>query len=183
MQKSLRPSIRQPDGVRVARAGAREVLARLADRSGQHGAVAGDPLERCRESPGAALGPACERHLTAALHVVDGDQVHVHADRDGGVASREAARRDDQVVGRGDAEAAQLDGHRRRQDAGLLERRDRLERVRALAVVARRLGREPGAELLGDRDQTGTGGGPGCELEHHAVATSTATGTPLVTMS
>jgi hypothetical protein len=114
---------------------------------------------------------------------VDGDQVHVHADRDGGVAPRQAAGRDDEVVGRCDAEPAELDGHGRGQDPGLVERGDRLERVGPLAVVARRLGREPRAELLGDRDQAGTGGRPRCELEHHAAATSTATGTPLVTMS
>ena len=105
MQNVLRPSIRQPDSVRVAtRARPREVLSALADGRGQHDAVAGDLLERGGEAAGAALGPGRDRDLATALHVEHGDEVHVHADRDGGVAARQAARRHDEVVRGRDAE-------------------------------------------------------------------------------
>ena len=73
------------------RARPREVLAALADRGGQHDAVPGDLLQRRGEAAGAALCPGRDRDLATALHVEHGDEVHVHADRDRGVAAREAA--------------------------------------------------------------------------------------------
>ena len=186
-----------------ARAGAREVLAALADGGGEHDAVAGDLLERGGEAAGAALRPGRDRHLAAALHVEHRDQVHVHADRDGGVAARQAARRHDEVVRGVDAEPAELDGDGRREVAGGLERVDRLEGIAAVAVVLRRAGGELPGELLGDRHEAGAGVGVGCEFDGHGgshrsrprperpatgaaaqpVVTSMATGTPLVTMS
>ena len=68
--------------------------------------------------------------------------MHVHADRDGGVAASKAARCDDQIVRGGDAEPAQLDGDGRCEVAGGFERVDRLERVAAVAVVLGRTGGE-----------------------------------------
>ena len=134
-----------------------------------------------------ALGPGGDRDLVTARHVEHGDEVHVHPDGDGGVAAGEAARCHDQVVRRRDAEPAELDRDRRREVAGRLERVDRLERVRAVAVVVGRAGGEPPGELLGDRHETGAGVGMSCQLDRHgaaqSVATSTATGTPFVTMS
>ena len=152
-------------GAGGARAGAREVLAALADGGGEHDAVAGDLLERGGEAPRAALRPGRDRDLATALHVEHRDQVHVHADRDRGVAAREAARRDDEVVRGVDAEPAELDGDRRREVAGGLERVDRLERVAAVAVVLGRVGGELPGELLGDRHEAGAGVGMGCEFD------------------
>ena len=94
----------------------------------------------------------------------------------------DAARRDDEVVRGRDAEPAELDRDGCREVAGGLQRRDRLEGVRAVAVV---LGRPRGQlhrELLGARDQARAGFRAGGQLDH-ATATSTATETPLVTMS
>ena len=48
------------------------------------------------------------RHAPAAGDVEHDDEVHVHADRDRGVAAGQPARGDDQVVDRLDAEAAEL---------------------------------------------------------------------------
>ena len=180
--------MRQPElGAGRERARAREVLATLADGRGQDDTVATDPLQRRGEGAGPALGPGGDRDLVTARHVEHGDEVHVHADGDGGVAAGEAARRHDQVVRGRDAEPAELDRDRRREVAGRLERVDRLERVRAVAVVVGRAGGEPPGELLGDRHETGAGVGMSCQLDRHgaaqSVATSTATGTPLVTMS
>ena len=73
------------------RARARQVLTALADGGRQHDAVAGDLLERGGEAACAALRPGRDRDLATALHVEHRDQVHVHADRDGGVAARQAA--------------------------------------------------------------------------------------------
>ena len=92
MQNILLPSIRQPDSVRVAiGARAREVLAAFADRGRQHDAVVGDLLQRRGKVSGATLRPGRDRDLAPALHVVHCDEVHVDADRDGGVAARQAA--------------------------------------------------------------------------------------------
>ena len=161
------------------------------------------------EAAGAALCPGGDGDLAAALHVEHRDEVHVHADRDGGVAARQAARRDDEVVRGRDAEPAELDGDGRREVAGGLERVDRLEGVGAVAVVLGCAGGELLGELLGDRHEAGAGVGVGCEFDRHggspirsscdpwpergsghgracepqSVVTSTATGTPLVTMS
>ena len=100
------------------RARPREVLAALADRGGQHDAVAGDLLERGGERRGrGAPSPAATATCAAALHVEHRDEVHVHADRDRGVAARQAARGDDQVVRGGDAEPAELDGDRARRSS------------------------------------------------------------------
>ena len=208
MQNSLRPSIRQPDSVRVAGARAGEVLAWLADGGGQYDAVAGDLLERGGEAAYAALLSGRDRHLAAALHVEHRDEVHVHADRDRGVASCQAARRHHQVVRGRHAEPAQLDRHGRGEVARRLERLDRLEGVAAVAVVLGRAGGELRGKLFGDRHEAGAGLGTGCQFDRHggisnpratpvagatarpracmraqSVATSTATGTPLVTMS
>ena len=65
-----------------------------------------------RRSPGTTLLTGRDGHLATALHVEHCDQVHVHADRDGGVSARQAARSDDQVVRRRDAEPAVLHGDR-----------------------------------------------------------------------
>ena len=73
------------------RARPREVLSALADGGGQHDAVAGDLLERGGEAAGAALCAGRDGDLATALHVEHRDEVHVHADRDGGVAARQAA--------------------------------------------------------------------------------------------
>ena len=92
MQNILRPSIRQPEAVRVATRGRpREVLSALADGGGEHDAVAGDLLQRRGEAAGAALRAGCDGDFATALHVEHCDEVHVHADRDGGVAARQAA--------------------------------------------------------------------------------------------
>ena len=112
--------------------------------------------------------------------------MHVHADRDGGVAAPQAARSDDQVVRGRHAEPAELDGDGRPEVTGGLERLDRLERVAAVAVVFGRVDGEPRGELLGDRHEAAAGVGTGCELdrcEPQPVVTSMSTGTPFVTMS
>ena len=85
-------------GAGSERARPREVLPALADRGGQHHAVAGDLLQRGGEPAGAALCPRRDCDLAAAVHVVHRNEVHVHADCDGGVAARQAARRHDEVV-------------------------------------------------------------------------------------
>ena len=137
----------------------------------------------------ATLRPGRDRDLTAALHVEHRHQVHVHADRDGGIAAGEAARRDDEVVYGVDAEAAELHWDGRREVAGSLERVDRLEGIAAVAVVLRRVAGELPGELFGDRHEAGAGVRMGFEFDGHGdpraqpVVTSSATGTPLVTMS
>ena len=78
-------------GAGGARARPREVLTALADSGGQHHAAAGDPLQRGGETAGAALRPCGDRDLATALHVEHRDEMHVHADRHGGVAARQAA--------------------------------------------------------------------------------------------
>jgi hypothetical protein len=70
-------------GAGSTRARPREVLAALADGCRQHDAVADDPLGRRGKASRAALGPGGDRDLATALHVEHGDEVHVHADRDG----------------------------------------------------------------------------------------------------
>jgi hypothetical protein len=152
------------------RARAREVLPTLADRRGQDDAVPTDPLQRRGEGAGPALGPGGDRDLATALHVEQGDEVHVHPDGDGCVAAGEAARRHDQVVRRRDAEPAELDGDRRREVAGPLECFDRLERVRAVTVVVGRAGGEPPGELLGERHETRAGFRMSCQFDRHDAA-------------
>jgi hypothetical protein len=78
-------------GARGARGRPHEVLAGLADGGGQDDAVAGDDLQRGRERACAPLGAGRDRDLPAALHVEHRDEVHVHADRDRGVAASQAA--------------------------------------------------------------------------------------------
>ena len=78
-------------GAGGARARPREVLAAFADSGGQHDAVAGDLLQRGGKAAGAALSTGRDGDLATALHVEHGDEVHVHADRDRGVAARQAA--------------------------------------------------------------------------------------------
>ena len=129
MQNSLRPSIRQPDSVRVARVPGRvrswpgSLMAAAGD------AVAGDLRERGGEAA-AALLSGRDRHLAAALHVEHRDEC-MFADRDRGVASCQAGRRHHQVVRGRHAEPAELDRHGRSEVAPRLERLDRLEGVAA----------------------------------------------------
>jgi hypothetical protein len=158
-----------PAGFRAggARARTREVLTRLADGGGEHDAVAGDLLERRREGASLALGPGGDRPRAAALHVQHRNQVHVHADRDGGVAARETTRRDDEVVRGVDAEPAELGGDGRGEDAGGLEDVDRLEGVGAGVVVLGRAGGELAGELLGDGNEAGSGVSTGFEFDGH----------------
>jgi hypothetical protein len=145
-----------PAGLRAGRERARacEVLAALADGRGQHDAVDTEPLQRHGEGAGPAIGPAGDRDLVPARHVEHGDEVHVHADGDGCVATCETAGRDDHVVDGRDTEPTELDRHRRREVAGRPERVDRLERVRAVTVVVGRAGGEPPSQLFGDRHET-----------------------------
>jgi hypothetical protein len=138
VQNILRPSIRQPDWVRVAR-------------------VAG----RVRSCPGSLMA--------AALHVQDRDEVHVDADRHGGVATCQAAGGHHEVVRRRDAHAAELDRDRGGEVAGRLEGVDRLERVAGVAVVLGGTRAEHVRELLGDRHQAGAGVRVGRELDRHVV--------------
>ena len=93
--------------------------------------------------------------------------MHVHADRYGGIATRQAARRNNQVVRGRHAEATELDGDRRGEVAGGLERVDRLERVGAVAVVLGCAGGELLGELLGDRHKAGAGFGMGFQFNWH----------------
>jgi hypothetical protein len=164
------------------RAGPGQVLAGLADRRRQHQPVAGDLLERRRKRARTTLHALRDRGAVAALHVEHRHQVHVHADRDRRVAARQPARGDHQVVRGRHAQAAEVDRHGRREVPRGLERVDRLERVAAVAVVLGRPRGQLGRERLGDRDEPRAGFGVGGELDHPAVASS-ATGTPLVTMS
>jgi hypothetical protein len=163
-----------------------EVLAAFADGGGEHHAVAGDLLQGGGEAAGPALLSGRDSHAAAALHVEHRHQVHVHPDRHGGVAARQAARRHDQVVRRRNAPPTEFHGHGRREVPRRPERVDRLERVGAVAVVLGRAGGEVVRELLGDRHEAGAGLGARCQFDRHggqSVLTSTATGTPLVTMS
>jgi hypothetical protein len=153
-------------------AGPREVLARLADRGSQHHAVAGHPLQRRAETTSPALHAGRDGHLAAALHVEHRHQVHAHADRDRGIATRQAAHRHHEVVRRRHAEAAELDRNGRREEAARLERVDRLEREAALAVVLRRAGGQLLGELLGDRHKAAAGVCMGCELDHECLSRS-----------
>ena len=75
--------------------------------------------------------------------------MHVHADGDGGVAAREAARRDDDVVHRGDVEAAVRGGDRGGEVVLALERVDAGVRERRVAVVLGGARRQLVAERLG----------------------------------
>ena len=68
-------------------------------------------------------------------------------------------------MGGGDAEPTELDGDRRSEVAGGLERVDRLERVGPVAVVLGGAGGELPGELLGDGDEAGAGFGMGCEFD------------------
>ena len=183
MQNVLRPSIRQPASVRVAIVPGRvEILPGLADGGGQHDAVAGDPRQRGGEAARASLCPGRDGDLATALHVEHRDEVHVHADRDRGVAARQPARRHHEVVRGRHAEPTELDRDGRREIAGGLERVDRLERVAAVPVVLGGAGDRLLGELLGDGHQARAGLGAGGQFDHSLV-TSRATGTPLVTMS
>ena len=92
VQNILRPSIRQPDSVRVAsvpgrvRSCPRSLIAAASTTPSP-----GDLLKRGGEAAGAALCPGRDRDFATALHVEHRDEVHVHADRDGSVAARQAA--------------------------------------------------------------------------------------------
>ena len=143
---------------RGQRARPREVLAALADGGGQHHAVAGDLLEGRREAARAALRTGGDRDLATAFHVEHRDEVHVHPDRDGRVAARQAARRHDEVVRGRDAEPTEFDRDGSCEVPGGLERVDPLEGVGAVEVVLRGVGGETLRELLGERDETGRRG-------------------------
>ena len=69
VQNILRPSIRQPDPVRVATVPGRVVLFPLTDRRGENDAIAGDLLERGGKGAGAALGLGRHRDAMAARRV------------------------------------------------------------------------------------------------------------------
>jgi hypothetical protein len=113
-------------------------------------------------------------------------------------------------VGVGHAQAGELDRDGCGEIASGLECVDRLEWVRAVAVVFGGARRHLRGELLGNRDKTSTGIGSSCKFDRHgknlqstpqairgrsigpgretagepqSVAASRATGTPLVTMS
>ena len=139
VQNILRPSIRHPDSVRVA-----TVPGRVRSWPGSLMAAASTTpssaisLSDEAKARGAALRPGRDRDLAAALHVEHRHQVHAHADRYRGVAARQPTGRDDEVMRGRHAEPTELDGDRRREEAGGLERVDRLERKAAVAVVLRR---------------------------------------------
>ena len=145
-----------------------EVLSGLADRRGEHDAVACDLRERCGEGAPAAVVSGGHGDLAPALHVGHRDQMHVHADRDGRVAPRQATRRDDEVVRGADAEPADVDGDGRREVVGGLERVDRLEREGPVAIVPWGVRGQRLGEPLGGRHEAAAGVGAGCELDRHA---------------
>jgi hypothetical protein len=179
-----------------------EVLPVLTDGGGQHDAVADDRLQRGAEGAGAALVGRGQGVLPAPHERHDDGEVHVHADRQRGIAASQAARRDGEVVHGCHAEPAQPGGNRRGEVAGTGEGVHARQREARLAVVNRGVAAELGGEALGDLHQARAGLGLGGEFEHgggplgaggreasrppagaQSVATSTATGTPLVTMS
>ena len=157
------PAGRGADGGRLR---AREVLADLADRGRHDDAVVGDRRHRVAERGGPPRVAGPHRGLPAADDVHQDGEMHVHADRDRGVAAREPARGDQQVVHGGHAEAAVLDRDRRREVARALEGVEARERERGLAVVLRGARRHVLGQPLGKRDEAGTALRLGGELEH-----------------
>jgi hypothetical protein len=170
VQNILRPSIRQPFAVRVARVAGRvrscpgSLMAAARTERSTTICASAEPNAWARRS-----APRRDGDLSAALHVEHRHEVHVHADRDGGIAARQSARSHDEVVGRRDAEPTQLDGDRRDEVAGRLERIDRLEGIAPVAIVFGCARGELLRELLGDRHEASAGVGMGCELERHAA--------------
>ena len=174
----------------------------FADSAGHDHAIASDRVHRGGEGGGPPPVAGRRRSLPAPHDVQEQDEVHVGADRDRRVAAGQAAGGDDDVVDGADPEAAVLGRDRCVEVPGALERVDGGVRERRLAVVERGAAREVLGERLGDPHQACAGGGLGGEFEHvghpvsgggrdgpgrrpgaQSVATSTATGTPLVTMS
>ena len=147
--------------------GSREVLTWLAHRGRHHDAVGGDPAQRPAERALAARVARRARHPPSAREVEDDDEVHVDADREGGVAPGQPARGDDHVVDGAHAEAAELLRHRGGEIAGLPQRADALERVAAVAVARGGPAGEVLGEPLGGGDERPAGGGPGGELHRH----------------
>ena len=157
VQNILRPSIRQPDSVRVAtRARPGEVLAALADRGGQHDAVAGDLLParrrsaRARRSAPAATATWRRRSMLSTATRCMFTPIATEA-------SPRARRLD--ATTRSCAEETpsppSSTGIGRCEVAGGLERVDRLERVGAVAVVLGCAGGELLRELLGESPRGG----------------------------
>jgi hypothetical protein len=111
--------------------------------------------------------------------------VHVHADRDRGVAAREPARPHDDVVQALGAHAAQLGRDRRRVDAGGGEQIRAREREAPVAIVVGGAAGERLDEPLGERHEASAGLGACGQRKAHdyAAMASTPTGTPLATMS
>ena len=136
---------------------AREVLARLALGGRDDAPVADDRPQRVGERAGAAAlaggdgdaQPPRERH--------HGDEVHVDADRDRGVAPGQAARGDDEVVDGADAQPAEADRHRGHEVAGVAQCADAVVRIRAVAVVGGGAAAEVLGEPLGEGDQVRAG--------------------------
>jgi hypothetical protein len=93
--------------------------------------------------------------------------VHIDADRQRGVAAREATRRDDHVVERRDAEPAELHGNRSCKKSASLDRGEALVREARFAVVEGGTARYFRRESLGERDEAPAGLGGGHQLARH----------------
>ncbi len=96
--------------------------------------------------------------------------MHVHAEGQRGVPAGKAALRDDEVVQRDDAEAAQLFRDRSQEVPALLDRGEAFEREARVAVVPRGMRGDLGRELVGERGEARAGLGSGGQLERHLIS-------------
>ena len=109
VQKILRPVDPPARAVRVAVvAGRVRSWPALADRGRHDDAVLRDASSEAANARAPYVVPRGDRDPPAPHDVQDGREVHVHPDRDRGIAAGEPARRHEHVVHRLDAEAAQV---------------------------------------------------------------------------
>ena len=168
MQKTLWPEIVQPSSVLVAmvagfvRSWAGSLIA--AAKTSPSWTICASELPKAASRRSSFRGA---RFLPAAEEVDDVGEVHVDADRERGVAAREPARGNDEVVDRGDAEAAQVLRHGCPEVAALLDEGEALEREAARAVVCGGRRADLLCEGLGERDEAPARFGARCQLEGH----------------
>ena len=167
MQKILWPETAQPASVRVAVVAGRvrsclgSLIADAEDRAVR------DLRHRRPERRGAPLVGRGGRHLPEADDVEHEDEVHVDAERQGGVASCEPARRDEHVVHRRHAETTAIRGNRRREISAPPDHCEALEGKGRLAIVSRSAFADLLRECLGEGDEPCSGLRLGRQLEIH----------------
>ena len=144
-----------------------EILARLTHGRREHDALGGDLPKRGLERSGASLAAGTDGRVPATHDVLQVREVHVHAEGQRRVASRESRGRDENVVSRVDAEPTEVLGDRRSEVAASLDRGEALEGIAAVAVVLGCVEADLLRELFGELDEPGTRRGLGRQLERH----------------